>query len=355
LQQQFRVFSGNYRYSGDYILTGPVDNRDTGRADWVGGDYRVIVTTQPAHKLMLGLESQWNTLLEQRNFDLAPFTTYLDNNHPSQTFGIFMQDEWRWSKQWLLNLGLRYDKHSDYAGITSPRAALIYQASVDATLKAMVGNAYRAPNVYERFYDDGGILQKPNPALQPEYIRSAELAADFRIGQGARMGISLYRNDMRDMIDQVTDPADGLLVFANQSSVQTKGLELDAERHWSSGQRVRASLSRQWSSAANGSELGNSPQWLGKLVFSQPVAAGWTMAGEWTGMSERGALVGNVAGYGVLNLTLTSARLPGLGEFTLGVYNVGDVLYHDPASSAFVQNTLAQDGRQFRLSWTIRL
>jgi outer membrane receptor protein involved in Fe transport len=118
---------------------------------------------------------------------------------------------------------------------------------------------------------------------------------------------------------------------------------------------VRASLSRQWSSAANGSELGNSPQWLGKLVFSQPVAASWTMAGEWTGMSERGALVGNVAGYGVLNLTLTSARLPGLGEFTLGVYNVGDVLYHDPASSAFVQNTLAQDGRQFRLSWTIRL
>jgi iron complex outermembrane receptor protein len=226
---------------------------------------------------------------------------------------------------------------------------------MDATLKAMVGNAYRAPNVYERFYDDGGILQKPNPALQPEYIRSSELAADFRVGQGGRMGISLYLNNMRNMIDQVTDPADGLLVFANQSSVQTKGVELDAEKHWSSGQRVRASLSRQWSSGADGGELGNSPQWLGKLVFDQPVAAGWTMAGEWMGMSERRALVGSVAGYGVLNLTLTSARLPGLGEFTLGVYNVGDVLYRDPASSVFIQNALVQDGRQFRLNWTIRL
>lgn len=355
LQQQFRVFSGNYRYSGDYMYAGPVDNRDTGRADWVGGDYRLIITTQPAHKLMLGLETQWNTLLEQRNFDLAPATTYLDNNHPSHTYGVFAQDEWRLSKQWLLNLGLRYDKHSDYAGITSPRVALIYQASEDATLKAMVGNAYRAPNAYERFYDDGGVLQKANPALQPEYIHSAELAADFRVGQGGRTGIRLYRNDMRNMIDQVTDPADGLLVFVNQSSAQTQGIELDAEKHWPSGQRVRASLSRQWSSAADGSELGNSPQWLGKLVFAQPVTAGWTVAGEWQAMSERRALAGNVAGHGVLNLTLTSAPLPGLGEFTLGVYNAGDVLYRDPTSSGFVQNALAQDGRQFRLSWTLRL
>lgn len=355
LQQQFRVFSGNYRYSGDYILTGPLDNRDIGRADWVGGDYRLIITTQPAHKLMLGLETQWNTLLEQRNFDLAPATTYLDNNHPSHTVGFFVQDEWRLSKQWLLNLGLRYDKHSDYAGITSPRAALIYQASIDATLKAMVGNAYRAPNAYERFYDDGGALQKSNPTLQPEYIRSVELAADFRVGQTGRMGISLYRNDMRDMIDQVTDPSDGLLVYANQSSVQTKGFELDAEKRWPSGQRVRASLSRQWSSAADGSELGNSPHWLGKLVFSRPVVSGWTMAGEWLAMSERRALVGSVAGYGVLNLTLASTPLPGWGEFKLGIYNVGDVLYRDPASSVFIQNALAQDGRQFRLSWTIPL
>ncbi|TXT41216.1 MAG: iron complex outermembrane recepter protein [Comamonadaceae bacterium] len=354
-QQQFRIFSGSYRYRGDYMFAGPLDNRDTGQADGMGADYRLIITTEPAHKLMLGLETQWNTLLAQRNFDLAPAATYLDNNHPVHTYGIFVQEEWRLSRQWLLNLGLRYDKHSDYVGITSPRVALIYQASEELTLKAMVGNAYRAPNAYERFYDDGGVLQKANPALQPEHIRSVELAADVRVGQGGRVGLSLYRNDMRDMIDQVLDPLDGLQVFMNQSSTQTHGIELDAEKRWPSGQRVRASLSRQWSSAADGSELGNSPRWLGKLVFAQPVAAGWTMAGEWLAMSERRALVGYVAGYGVLNLTLTSAPMAGLGEFSLGVFNVSDSRYHDPASSTFTQNALAQEGRQFRLSWTLRL
>ena len=354
-QQQFRVFNGSYHYSGDYIYAGQIDNRDTGRANWAGGDYRLIVTRLPTHKLMLGVETQWNTLLEQRNFDVSPAASYLDSNRPSNTYGFFVQDEWRLSRHWLMNLGVRYDKHSDYAAITSPRAALIYQPSEGSSLKMTVGSAYRAPNAYERFYDDGGVLQKANPALLPERIRSAELAANFRVGQGGRVGVSFYRNDVRDMIDQVLDPVDGLFVFSNQSRVQTRGIELDAEKRWAGGYRLRASLSRQWSSAFDGSELGNSPNLLGKLVVGMPLVAGWTVAAEWQGMSDRRSLAGRVPGFGVLNLILTSVRLAGLGELTLGIQNVGNREYLDPTSSAFTQDALAQDGRQFRLRWTLPL
>lgn len=354
-QQQFRIFNGSYRYDGDYRYAGPLDNRDQGRANWVGSDYRLTVTTLPAHKLVLGIETQWNTQLEQRNFDLSPATSYLDSNRPSQTYGVFVQDEWRLSAQWLLSLGWRHDKHSDFSAITSPRAALIYQPSEGVSLKAMAASAYRAPNAYERFYDDGGVLQKANPALLPERIRSAELTADFRLGQGGRFGVSVYRNDMRDMIDQVLDPADGLYAFTNQSEVQTSGIELSAEKRWTSGYRLRGSVSRQQSRMADGSELGNSPHLLGKLIFGLPLAAGWMAAGEWQGMSDRGSLTGHVPGFGVLNLALTSARLAGIGEFTLGIYNLGNRRFSDPASSAFTQDALAQDGRQLRLRWTVRL
>ena len=78
LQQQFRLFSGSYRYDGSYRYADALDNLDQGRANWVGGDYRLIMTTLPAHKLMLGIETQWNTLLEQRNFDVFPATSYLE-------------------------------------------------------------------------------------------------------------------------------------------------------------------------------------------------------------------------------------------------------------------------------------
>jgi outer membrane receptor protein involved in Fe transport len=64
-------------------------------------------------------------------------------------------------------------------------------------------------------------------------------------------------------------------------------------------------------------------------------------------------LAGRVAGHGVLNLTLTSATVAGMGKWMLGIYNVGDRRYLDPASTAFVQDALAQDGRQYRLNWTL--
>lgn len=351
-QQQFRAFAGNYHYDGDYRYDGPLDNRDQGRASWVGGEYRLTVMTLADHQLMFGAETQWNTRLEQRNFDVSPVASYLDVKNPSHTYGIFAQDEWRFHAQWLLNLGLRYDKHSDYSAIASPRAALIYQPSPALTVKAMAGGAYRAPNAYERFYDDG-VLQKANPALQPERIRSAELAADFRLGQGGRFGVSVYRNEMRNMIDQVLDPADGLSVFTNQRRVLGRGIELHAEKHWVSGYRLRGSVARQLSRLVDGSELGNSPHLLGKLIFAAPLASGWTAAGEWQGMSSRRSLSGRVSGFGVLNLVLTSAPLGKLGELTLGVYNVGDRRYLDPASAAFTQDALAQDRRQFRLRWTL--
>lgn len=354
-QQQFRVFNGSYRYNGDYKYADQLDNRDHGRATWRGADYRLIMTGVPDHKLLVGLETQWNTQLKQVNFDVSPAAVYLDVDRPSHAFGLVAQDEWRFHAQWLLSAGLRYDKHQDFSAIASPRAALIYQPGDHATLKAMVSKAYRPPNAFERFYDDGGIIQKANSALVPERMRSVELTGDFRIGQGARMGVTVFRNVMHNMIDQVMDAADGLYMFSNQSEVRARGLEIDAERRWAGGQRLRGSVSWQRSRLADGSELVNSPARLAKLVWATPLGAGWMGSGEWQGSSARHTLNGRVSGFGTLGLTLTSPRLGGLGELSLSIYNLADRRYSDPASSAFATDALVQDGRQFRLRWVMSL
>ena len=91
------------------------------------------------------------------------------------------------------------------------------------------------------------------------------------------------------------------------------------------------------------------------MNVSLPMASGWMLAGTLQGMSERIARVGRVPGYGVVNVTLGSGRRLGSSELTLGVYNLGNRRYADPASSAFAQESLAQDGRQIRLRWTLRL
>lgn len=354
-QQQFRIFNGMYRYNGDYRYTDAADNRDQGRAKWLGADYRLTWTGFPAHLLLFGMEGQWNTQLLQRNFDVNPLSVHLDRDQPSHTLGLFAQDEWRFHSQWLLNAGLRIDKHSDYSAIASPRFALIYQPSTSVALKALASGAYRPPNAYERYYDDGGLLQKSNADLQPERIRSAELAADIDIGSGARLGASVYYNAMHNLIDQVSSPADGLLVYANVPQIRARGVEIDVERKWAGGQRLRGSVSWQRSAMSDGAKLVNSPRLIGKVIFGLPLAAGWNVAGGWQGMSDRRTLGGNTPGFGVFNLAVSSTRLAPVGEISLGFYNLGNRRYSDPASSAHFQDVIEQDRRQFRLRWTIAL
>lgn len=350
--QQFRMFTAGYHYVGDYLYADDDLNRDTVSARWAGADYRWLIKTVPDHTWVLGMETQRNQKIQQFNGDVLTGTVHLNSDQPSRTVGLYVQDEWHFAQRWRLYLGLRHDKHSDFSAIVSPRLALIHQSDERTTFKAMLGSAYRVPNAYERFYQDGDELQKANPSLRPEQMHSVELSVDQQQPEGLRWGGRVYRHVVRDLIDQVQDPLDGLNVFINRSSVQTRGIELHAGKHWSRGYRLRASVSRQGAAMTDGSPLVNSPAWLGKLVFSAPVAPGWTLAGQWLTQSEVRSLSSQVAGHGVVNLSLTAALGPRAGDLTLSVYNLANQSYSDPVSSAFTADAQARDGRQFRLRWT---
>lgn len=353
-QPSFRVFAGRYRFDGAYRYTPPPDTRDYAAADWVGSEFHLAYTGIAQHRLLFGVDAQWNTRVEQRYFELDPNSDILNTNNPSRRISLFVQDEWRFQPDWLLTVGLRHDKDRDFAAVTSPRVALIWQATQRLSLKAMAGNAYRVPNAYERFYNDGGVSQLGNPNLQPEHISSTELAANYRLGQSGRVGVSLYRNKMRDLIDPATDSS-GVISYANQNQTRAQGIELDAENQWAGGYRLRSSFAWQQSQQENGVRLANSPRLMGKLVFGLPIAFGWSAAGELLGMSSRRGDNGTVPGYGIVNLSLSSAPVARLGQFSVSIHNLGNRRYSDPTSTSMIQSAIQQDGRQFRLSWTLAL
>ena len=112
---------------------------------------------------VVGVDAQWNTRVEQQYYEVDSGDMILDTNDTSRTVGLYAQDEWRFHPQWLLNASLRYDKHSDFDAVTSPRAALIWQPTQRLSLKGIVGSSYRTPNAYERFYNDVGASQNANP------------------------------------------------------------------------------------------------------------------------------------------------------------------------------------------------
>ena len=59
-------------------------------------------------------------------------------------------------------------------------------------------------------------------------------------------------------------------------------------------------------------------------------------------------------GFALANLSVLARRLPGGFEATLGLYNLFDTSYADPASGEHVQAVIPQDGRNFRLQLSRR-
>lgn len=347
------VFYGSYTYTGVYPFGAPIVlNKDVTEGRWGGAEVKLAGRFE-RHKLVVGGEYQDNFRQEQRNFDVAPFTLYLDDKRSSQRQGVYLQDEIALMSDLLLNAGVRYDHYSTVGGTTNPRLALIWSPQEATALKLLYGTAFRAPNAFEQYYNDGNVTSKASPSLKPERITSYGIVAEHELQHNFRLTASVYRNEIRDLINQITDPADGLLVFQNIGQVRTQGAELEAERAWSDDMRLRASYAWQITrNQVTGAELENSPRQLVKLNYSQPVWSDALHAGaelQYTGL--RKTLSGATAGgYAVVNLTLQSRKLARGLEASASVYNLFDKRYADPARPEHAPiDTITQNGRNFRL------
>jgi hypothetical protein len=62
------------------------------------------------------------------------------------------------------------------------------------------GRAFRAPSIYELYYNDDGFTQIPSPDLDPELVYSAELEHTHRFSPTVSARASAYTNYVTDLI-----------------------------------------------------------------------------------------------------------------------------------------------------------
>ena len=221
-----------------------------------GGELRVLYTGIDLHKLHFGIEGQESPRAEQ----LIPVTGDPADDilatSPGHSLGVFAQDEWQISDRLSATLGLRVD-HNDVTGsAASPRMGLIWQATPSTTIKALYGHAHRAPNAYERSYDDGSTLVG-NPELKGEQIDTYELVADRRIGRKTSVRLSLYHWDMKRLITLGLHPVSSIPQYQSGEEINAQGAEITLDRDWDSGLRVRGSLALQDVAFRGGAALVN--------------------------------------------------------------------------------------------------
>ena len=300
---------------------------------------------------MLGLEAQDNTRLDQSIIDVADPANNVMIAKTGYRWGVFVQDEWRLTGTLTATLGLRADRSSTTGNTISPRAALIWQATAATSLKALYGRAHRAPNAYERDYDDGFALVA-NAALTGERIDTLELVADHRVGADLALRSALYQWTMHDLITLGVDAASGIAQYQTGPRVEARGLELSADKTWGRGARARASVSLQDVAYAGGGALLNSPKVLARLNVSAPLPWWGLRAGyELRYDSARLSLDGSrLPAFALSNVHLTTGALAKDLDLSLTVSNLFDKRYAHPGADTNWQNALEQDGRSVRLA-----
>lgn len=344
-----RLFAGDYRFWGNAAYAGASLSNDDARGSWNGVEVRQGLLLGDQHHVVAGVEYQDNHRLFQTVFDEDPYARYLRRDVSMRRLGVYLQDDWTLGERWSATLGLRYDSvspsYAERQSEVSPRLALIYGASSEATLKLLYGHAFRMPNVYESQYlypfDPGRQLD--NPALAPETIETLELVWERYIGTDTRIILAGYTYKLHDFIalspvsvaNAVPPPPTlDALQFRNQSAIDAQGLELELEHRFAARSRLRASYGFQRPHINDDEHLTNAPSHLGKLNLVLPL---WRddldMGFEMQASSRRLADSGAYApGYAIANANvlwrIPAARM----ELSFSVRNLFDAHHYDPAA-----------------------
>ncbi|WP_372013017.1 TonB-dependent receptor plug domain-containing protein [Pseudoxanthomonas sp. 10H] len=348
----------DYRYLGDYLYDdgdgGVLVNRDVASGLSLVLGSRLVSTAFARHTLVAGFEAQLDRAVEQVNYDLDPYASYLRTRNDIDTFGVFVNDEMVLGGSWRLNGGLRLDRSDIGALRLSPRLALVSTPPGGTTFKAIVGKAYRSPNAYERFYhvDGDGSSQLANPSLGAESIVATELFAGRNLDEHHRLELSLYRYRLRHLITLVGSGED-TLTLRNAASASSTGAELSFLRHWDNGSVLRASYSYARVDDSEQATPLNAPRGIARVSALLPLADHLTGAASAIHVDRRATRDGWVAAYTRLDANLLWEP-PAPFTVSAGVRNLLDEDYADPAGPEFTQQAIPQRGREYRIEWAWR-
>lgn len=318
--------------------------RERNLGQWWGIDEKFVGTWFDNHTLVFGAEYRDDFQLDFREPVAA-------SNHTRQTISLYLQDEIALNDKLRLNVGTRYDHASDVGGDLSPRLALMYAPVPQTVLKTAYSTAFRMPAAYEKYYTDG--QQIPNERLQSEYVTTTELVLQHEFSSRTRFIGSLYHYRTSDLITNVNISAANNQ-YVNVGSSHTTGMEMELERHWDNGVRMRTSWARQNAIDQNGQWMINSPRNLGKFNLTFPMLRHALRTGlelQYTS-TRRTESDQRLGGYALANLTFSSAHpIDGIGA-SLSVRNLFDRRYSAVAPGNFTQDSLQMDGRNFWLQLT---
>lgn len=265
---------------------------------------------------------------------------------------VFLQDVWLLANDWELTAGLRHDNYSDFGSTTNPRLALVWSTSYKLTTKFLYGEAFRAPSFAQtRAINNPLILGNIN--LEPEEIKSYELAFDYRPNYELTLMTNFFYYDWTDIIQFVPDANNSNRTAQNSGEQTGYGMEFEAVWEATENVTLTGNLAVQNSTDETlDVPAAKSPEKQLYLRADWILSKGWrvNLRGNWVMDRNRLSddLRPDVDDYALFDLSLRKTMDNAL-EFALTVNNLFDEDAREPSPNSdpmpFIPNDLPLAGR----------
>ena len=157
--------------------------------------------------------------------------TYNDANYQTNTIsngdqsiestGYYLQHQFK-NELFDTQVGVRVEDNERFGTHTVGQGAVRYHFLPNASVYANIGTAFRAPTLNELYSQWGGNIN-----LKPEESTSYELGFDYDVTPNLTANLSVYRNEIENLISYATNPASNM----NVDKAQFTGGEAEVKWH----------------------------------------------------------------------------------------------------------------------------
>lgn len=353
-----------YSYKGVWPAVGDDGTRvmeDPHKSKVLGGEIVLASEALARNYVVAGLSMKRVLSATLQAYDTEPeYFESVDIEKTETLISIYAHDEISLHSNTVKGiLGARYDHYQSLGDVFNPRFGLIVKSRGGAT-KFLYGKSFRAPTLYESYYQDIAAGCEPgyvraNPDLKPENAYTYEIVHEADLGRTTHATVSAFYYRLLDQIGE-TELEGGCITSINSGSSRSKGVE--AELHGELPAGVRWSVAHAFTDARNqdtGERLPVSPRNLGNVRLSIPVAgSGASLGLAATYFGSRLTKTGSELKPAVVtNATLYLKRADSHLSIAVTAKNVFGARHLEPAGPEMEQDAVPQGERvvMIRVGW----
>ncbi|NUO84297.1 TonB-dependent receptor, partial [candidate division KSB1 bacterium] len=264
-------------------------------------------------------------------------------------FASYIQDEITVTPRLTLTTGLRLDYnvlvHGKRQSQISPKLAAVYEVRDNIALRALAGQAFRAPSIAERFFQkeiSGNTSFVPNPELKAERMNSVEVGGRAQIDRWFEVDAAYFHYRYRDMIYWVALPQEigqlePIFQVRNLNRALMQGVEVGVNVYWRPHLHLRGAYT--YLDAKDRSENRTDDLLAYRIRHAFNFGANWrwqkyelNFDGRYNGRVEEVFLYPNdePEAYVLLNAKATARFFKGFA-FSVGCNNLLDTQYEELA------------------------